>query len=64
MNNTAEALLTRKDVEQLSGLSRSSIYRLMHLRKFPAPLKVSYSAVRWKQSDITDWQSNLAKTCA
>ena len=62
MNNTAETLLTRKDVEQLSGLSRSSIYRLMHLGKFPAPLKVGESAVRWKQSDINDWQSHLTKT--
>lgn len=60
----ADTLLNRKAVEHLSGLSRSSIYRLIHEGKFPQPLKVGASAVRWKQSDIDAWQANLNKAFA
>ena len=50
-----DKLLRRRQVEEMTGLSRSSIYRLMRIQKFPFAIKVGPSAVRWKESDITSW---------
>lgn len=50
-----EKLLRRRQVEEMTGLSRSSIYRLMRIQEFPVAVKVGPAAVRWKESDITSW---------
>ena len=47
--------LRRREVEGLAGLSCASIYRLMRGGRFPLPVRVSATAVRWKASDITVW---------
>ena len=52
MNNR---LLRRRQVEEITGLARSSIYRQMDLGSFPRPVKVGPAAVRWRASDITGW---------
>lgn len=66
MNQTAhqitDFLLRRKEVEQIAGLSRASIYRLIRAKKFPAPLSLGTGSVRWKKSDIAAWQASLEKT--
>ena len=51
-----DRLLRRRDVERITGMSRASIYRLMHKRRAShVPVKVSATAVRWKESDIAAW---------
>ena len=50
-----DRLLRRRQVEEITGLSRSSIYRLMQTDGFPRPVKVGPAAVRWRASDITGW---------
>ncbi len=50
-----ERLLRRRNVEEITGLSRSSIYRLMQEGEFPRPVRVGPTAVRWRESDITAW---------
>ena len=50
-----DRLLRRRQVEEITGLSRSSIYRLMQDGEFPRPVKVGPAAVRWRASDITVW---------
>ena len=47
-----DALLRRQKVEELTGLSCSSIYRLMALGEFPEPVRVGPRATRWPQSEI------------
>ncbi len=47
-----DVLLTRREIEQRTGLSRSTIYRKMREGTFPVPLKVSERAVRWRERDI------------
>jgi prophage regulatory protein len=42
-------------VIKLSGLSRSSIYRLEALGLFPARVKLSGSAVGWRSDEIHSW---------
>ena len=53
--NVNDRLLRRRQVEEITGLSRSSIYRLMRNGDFPSPVRVGPSAVRWKASDISAW---------
>ena len=50
-----EKLLRRQQVEELTGLSRASIYRLISEGEFPRPVRVSSTGVRWKSSDISAW---------
>lgn len=66
MPNTAhqqtDFLLRRKEVERIAGISRASIYRLIKAGKFPHPVSLGTGSVRWKQSDISKWQSSLTRT--
>ena len=48
-------LLNRKQVEGMTGLSRSTLYRQMRTGTFPTPLKVGARAVRWRPHDIVEW---------
>ena len=50
-----DRLLRRREVEEITSMSRSSIYRLMQDGEFPRPVKVGSAAVRWRASDITVW---------
>ena len=50
-----DRLLRRRQVEEITGMGRSSIYRLMQEGDFPPPVRVGPAAVRWKESDIMGW---------
>ena len=52
-------LLRRSQVEEIAGLSRSSIYRLMQNGGFPRPVKIGPTAVRWRARDIAAWLESL-----
>ena len=56
-----EKLLSRFEVEELSGLSCSTLYRLMRSGLFPEPIKVGPRAVRWRQADLDDWLKSRPK---
>ena len=53
-----DRLLRRRQVEEITGMRRSSIYRLMQSGDFPPPVRVGPAAVRWKESDITGWMES------
>ena len=46
-------------VIELSGLSRSTIYRLIKLGKFPAPVRIGEAATAWLPADIDAWFATL-----
>ena len=52
-------LLKRPEVEELTGLSRSSIYLRMKRGDFPVPVRISSNSVAWRQSDIDEWIKSL-----
>ena len=54
----AERLLRRREVEGMTGLARSSIYRHMEDGTFPRPVRVGPSAVRWRSTDIESWMAS------
>ncbi|WP_148863271.1 helix-turn-helix transcriptional regulator [Marinobacter fonticola] len=51
----AERLLRRREVENRTGLSRSTIYLWMSDGLFPKPRKIGPRAVAWRESDIQAW---------
>lgn len=58
-----EALLPRAEVERRVGFKRSAIYARIAAGKFPAPLRdPETGAVRWLESEITDWIATAAAT--
>jgi prophage regulatory protein len=50
-------LLRRDEVEARTGLSRSTIYRLLERQCFPQKIDLvgNGRAVAWLESDITNW---------
>ena len=48
-------ILRRKDVEEIVGLSRSTIYKLMSTGAFPRSSRLGPRAVGWRLSDIEAW---------
>jgi prophage regulatory protein len=50
-----QQIIKRPDVEKLTGLSRSSIYRLAANGEFPHPVKIGPRAVGWINSEIESW---------
>ncbi|HUW76746.1 MAG TPA: AlpA family phage regulatory protein [Gallionella sp.] len=60
LNKTVDYLLRRQTVEQMSGLSRATIYRLIKLGKFPRRLSIGTGSVCWRLSDVIAWQHSLS----
>lgn len=47
-----------RDVCESSGLSRSSIYRLIAAGEFPKPIRIGIHAVGWVSDDLDTWLSS------
>lgn len=54
----AEKHYRRTEVEEITGLSRSTIYGLMNQGEFPRPIRLTRKAVAWPESVITEWLSS------
>jgi prophage regulatory protein len=42
-------------VVRLTGLGRSTIYRLMAEERFPSPVRLTKRAVAWRRTDLERW---------
>ena len=38
-----------------TGLTRSTLYRMMAQRAFPTPVKLAKRSVGWRQHDVREW---------
>ena len=56
-----QILIDRREVELLTGISRSAIYSLMRKGHFPEPLKISIQCVRWRRAEVLDWVEALPR---
>lgn len=54
MDTTSE-LVRLPTVIRMTGLTRSTIYRLMAEHKFPASVKLSKRAVGWRAVELGTW---------
>lgn len=55
---TKDHLLGIDTLTAILGLSRSTVYRLVKVRKFPAPWKVAGRSL-WKSGEIDAWMDTL-----
>ena len=60
----ADRHLRRPAVEDMTGLSRSTIYDLMAKGAFPRPVRLTGKAVAWPESAIADWLAKRPATDA
>lgn len=44
-------------VVRMTGLGRSTIYRLMAEDKFPSPVRLAKRAVAWRRIDLERWSA-------
>lgn len=51
------AFLRLPDVIRITGLPRSTLYRLMAEHGFPAPCRLGRRAVGWRSDDIAQWSA-------
>jgi prophage regulatory protein len=58
MADYAIQLFRLKDVEQLTGLSKSSVYRLEAVKQFPQRVKLSVRCSAWKSDEILAWMAS------
>ena len=58
----AVSILRRKQVEQKTGLARSTIYDRMKAGVFPKPIQLGNSrVVGWIESEVDEWLSSCAQ---
>ena len=51
----AVMFLRLQAVIHVTGLSRSTLYRLIADKRFPRPVRLGPRAVAWRRSDIDAW---------
>jgi len=55
MPNEKVRILRRPQVEERTGLSRSTLYLRMKSGKFPRPVNLGGRAVGWLESKVESW---------
>ncbi|MGH9436170.1 MAG: helix-turn-helix transcriptional regulator [Terriglobia bacterium] len=50
-----DRLMRRREVQRTTGLSRSSLYRLIAVGSFPSPILLSANAVGWLETEVSAW---------
>lgn len=51
----APKFLRMPTVIRVTGLARSTIYRLIAKNQFPGPVRIGDRAVAWRQHDLDEW---------
>lgn len=50
-----DRLMRRAEVQQATGLSRTSLYRLIAVQDFPTQVNLSTNSVAWLHSEVDAW---------
>lgn len=53
-----DRILRIKQVLDLTGLSRSTLYRMIHESTFPKQMHISRHCVGWRESEVRIWLEN------
>nr|WP_149866390.1 AlpA family phage regulatory protein [Tropicimonas marinistellae] len=48
-------MFRRTAIEEITGLSRSTIYAMMARDEFPRPVRIGRRAVGWREIDMRTW---------
>jgi prophage regulatory protein len=57
---SSPSLLRRPVVSKRTGLSRSTLYRMVQSGEFPAPRQIGARAVAWVESEVSAWIESRA----
>jgi predicted DNA-binding transcriptional regulator AlpA len=58
-DDLGERLLSWPQVRRLTGLSRTTAWRLQKTGDFPRPVALSPHRVAWRESDLAAWRAGL-----
>lgn len=50
-----EKIVRAHELQEWIGLSRTTVWRLIKLGDFPAPIRLHGAAVAWRECDINEW---------
>ncbi|MDP3747823.1 MAG: AlpA family phage regulatory protein [Phenylobacterium sp.] len=56
---SADRLLPWRKVKELTGISRTTAWRMQNAGDFPRPVVISAGRVGWRESDVTAWKTAL-----
>lgn len=54
-----ERLLRRRDVQEKTSLSSTTIHRYMQTEGFPRPVRLGPNCSRWLESEVNEWINRL-----
>ena len=54
-DRTSPMFLRMPMVVRMTGLCRSTIYKMISEKKFPSPVRIGDRAVAWRQKDLDIW---------
>lgn len=54
-NQRQQRMLRIAGVEELTGLKKTTIYRLVREQRFPAPVRLSHRCSAWQESAVCEW---------
>lgn len=61
MAKEASAVLRRNQVEELTGLARSTLYDYIKRGQFPSPIRLGQRAVGWRLAEVEDWIASRSR---
>jgi prophage regulatory protein len=54
-DSSPSLLLRLPAVMKMTGLGRSTIYRMVAQQRFPCPVRITSRAVAWRRADVDQW---------
>lgn len=57
-----DRFLRKKDLEELFGVTISTIYRWIQSEGFPYPVRLAAKTVAWPESEVKKWVNNRQRT--
>jgi prophage regulatory protein len=51
------AFLRLPAVIRITGLGRTTIYRMVAEKKFPSPVRLGARAIAWRKTDLDQWSN-------
>jgi prophage regulatory protein len=59
--NTMEIIIREPECQIMTGLSKTTRWRMIRLGKFPASRKISNRCVGWIRTEVQDWLRSRPK---
>ena len=60
----SDRFIREAECERITGLSRTTRWRLERTNRFPKRRQISPNAVAWLESELTQWLEERAGACA